>query len=157
MVVKLIIEIIFVAGALGSLFYFLKTQVVKITMDYLKISYQFLPFSRKILLTDILKFSQTSKPVKYSSGIFEKQKTIHNIFETTIFLKENITVKTMSLDNTEYKEILRLVEKIKRGEGNINQRKTNFAHFVFENFSMILFLIICCILVFGLSNALLNN
>ena len=157
MVTKLIIEIIFATGALGSLFYFLKTKTIKITEDYLKISYLFLPISKKILLEDIVGFSQISKPVKYSKGLFDKQKTIHNIFETKIILKENIIVKTTSIDNFELKEVQKIVEKIKRGESNFTSRNLNFVEFVFQNITMVLFLIICLVLIIGLSNALINK
>lgn len=157
MVAKLIIEIIFATGALGSLFYFLKTQTIKITEDYLKISYLFLPISKKILLEDIVGFSQISKPVKYSKGLFDKQKTIHNIFETKIILKENIIVKTMSIDNFELKEVQKIIEKIKRGESKFTSRNLNFVEFVFQNITMVLFLIICLVLIIGLSNALINK
>ncbi|MEN4762261.1 hypothetical protein ABEG63_18175 [Chryseobacterium sp. C39-AII1] len=41
---------------------------MKATQDNLIISYQFLPFSKKILIEDIKEFKQLPKPVKYSDG-----------------------------------------------------------------------------------------
>lgn len=150
-----IIDFIFLVVASGSLFYVLKTQIIKITQNYLIVSYQFLPFSRKILLEDIKGFKQIPKPVKYSKG-FEKPTTVYTIFETFIFLKNGKEIRTYALTDFEFKEVRKLVEKIKRKEGDIEGKALTPAEFVFQNLSVILFLIICLLLIIGLSNALIN-
>lgn len=152
-----IIDSIFLVCSLGSLFYFLKTQIVKITENHLIVSYQFLPFSRKILIDNIKSFKQASKPVKYSRGLFYTVETVHTIFETFIILKNNKEVKTYALNDFEFNEVRKLVEKIKRGEGSLNVDKLTTVEFVFQNLSIILFLIICLFLILGLSNALINE
>lgn len=151
-----IIGSIFLLGALASLFYFLKTQIIKITESDLIVSYQFLPFSRKVLLDSIKEFKQTPKPVKYSKG-FEKSKTIYTMFETFIILKNGSTIRTYALNDFEFEEIKKLVEKIKRKEGKLKVNSLTTAEFIFQNLSMVLFLIICLFLILGLSNALINN
>lgn len=156
-IVPHIIVSIFLFFALASLFYFLRTQIIIVTKNHLIVSYQFLPFSKKVLLDDIQGFKQTPKPVKYSRGLFEKQKIVYTMFETFIILKNDLKIRTYSLNDFEFNEIRKLVEKIKRGEGKYETEKSTGANFVFQNFSIILFLIICLFLVFGLSNALINK
>ncbi|WP_415326186.1 hypothetical protein [Chryseobacterium sp. MMS23-Vi53] len=151
-----ILDSIFLIFALGSLFYFLKTQIIKITKNYLIISYQFLPFSRKILLEDIKKFKQIPRPVKYSKG-FDKPTTFYTIFETLIILKNGKEIRTYALSDFEFIEVRKLMEKLKRNEGTFEVDKLTTAEFIFRNLSVVLFLIICLILIIGLSNALINN
>jgi len=155
-IIVYVIDLIFLIFSLGSLFYFLKTQIIKVTENHLIVSYQFLPFSKKVLLNDINGFKQIPKPVKYSKG-FEKPQTIYTIFETFIILKNKNDIKTYALDDFEFNEVRKLVEKIKRREGKLEVKKLTTVEFIFQNFSVILFLIICLILVLGLSNALINN
>lgn len=151
-----IINSIFLLFASGSLFYFLKTQIIKITPDYLMVSYQFLPFSRKILLEDIVGFKQIPRPVKYSKG-FEKQTTVYTIFETFIILKNGKKIRNYALNDFELKEVRKLIEKIKRKECTFDVKTLTAAEFVFQNLPVTLFLIICLFLIAGLSNALINN
>ena len=151
-----IIDSIFLLVASGSLFYFLKTQVIKITPNYLIVSYQFLPFSRKISLEDIRDFKQIPRPVKYSKG-FEKQTTVYTIFETFIILKNDKEIRTYALNDFEFREVRKLIEKIKRKEGTFEVKTLTPSEFVFQNLSVILFLIICLFLIAGLSNALINK
>ncbi|MCU7618520.1 hypothetical protein NZ698_15080 [Chryseobacterium sp. PBS4-4] len=122
-IVVYVIDFIFLIGSLGSLFYFLKTQIIKVTENYLILSYQFLPFSRKILINQIKGFKQKSKPVKYSKGLFDKAETVHTIFETFIILKNNEKIRTYSLTDFEFYEVRKLVEKIKRGIGHFDVEK----------------------------------
>lgn len=151
-----IIDSIFLLVASGSLFYFLKTQVIKITPNYLIVSYQFLPFSRKISLEDIRDFKQIPRPVKYSKG-FENQTTVYTIFETFIILKNDKEIRTYALNDFEFREVRKLIEKVKRKEGTFEVKTLTTSEFVFQNLSVILFLIICLFLIAGLSNALINN
>lgn len=150
------IDSVFLLIALGSLFYFLKTQVIKITHNDLIVSYQFLPFSRKISLEDIMGFKQIPRPVKYSKG-FEKQKTVYTIFETFIILKNGKEIRTYALNDSEFREVRKLVEKIRRKEGNLEVDTLTTGEFAFQNLSVILFLIICLFLIAGLLNALMSN
>lgn len=150
------IDSVFLLIALGSLFYFLKTQIIKITSNELIVSYQFLPFSRKISLEDIMGFKQIPRPVKYSKG-FEKPKTVYTVFETFIILKNGKEIRTYALNDSEFREVRKLVEKIRRKEGNLEVDPLTTGEFVFQNLSVILFLIICLFLIAGLSNALINN
>jgi len=78
-IIVYVIDLIFLIFSLGSLFYFLKTQIIKVTENHLIVSYQFLPFSKKVLLNDINGFKQIPNPVKYSKG-FEKPQTIYTMF-----------------------------------------------------------------------------
>lgn len=151
-----VIDFIFLLGSIGSLFYFLKTQIIKITENHLIVAYQFLPFSKKVLINNIKNFKQIPKPVKYSNG-FEKPQTIYTIFETSIILKSNNDIKTYALNDFEFKEVKKLVEKIKRREGEFEAIKLSTSEFISRNFSILLFLIICLILIVGLSNALINK
>lgn len=155
-IVVYIMESVFLLFALGSLFYFLKTQIIKITQNHLIVSYQFLPSSKKISLDDIMGFKQIPRPVKYSKG-FEKQTTVYTIFETFIILKNGKEIKTYALDDFEFREVRKLVEKIKRKESTFEVNTLTAAEFVFQNLSVILFLIICLFLIIGLSDALINN
>lgn len=151
-----IIDSIFLLFASGSLFYFLKTQIIKVTPNYLIVSYQFLPFSRKISHEDIRGFKQIPRPVKYSKG-FEKQTTVYTIFETFIILKNDKKIRTYALNDFEFREVRKLIEKIKRKEGTFEVKTLTTSEFVFQNLSVILFLIICLFLIAGLSNALINK
>lgn len=150
------IDSVFLLIALGSLFYFLKTQIIKITHNDLIVSYQFLPFSRKISLEDITGFKQIPRPVKYSKG-FEKSKTVYTVFETFIILKNGKEIRTYALNDSEFREVRKLVEKIRRKEGNLEVDPLTTGEFAFQNLSVILFLIICLFLIAGLLNALMNN
>jgi len=109
-IVVYILISIFLIGALGSLFYFLKTEIMKATQDNLIISCQFLPFSKKILIEDIKEFKQLPKPVKYSDG-FGKPKTVYTIFETSIILKNRKEIKTYALNDSEFIEVKKLMRK----------------------------------------------
>jgi len=152
-----VVDFVFLAFSLGSLFYFLKTQVVKLTNKHLIISYQFLPFSTKALIDDIIGFTQTPKPVTYSNSLFDEGSKIHTIFETFINLKNGDKIKTYSLNEFDFKEVRKLTEKIKRGEGKFEINKMTKIEFIIENIPILMFLIICLILIFGLSNALIFN
>lgn len=151
-----IIDSIFSLGALGALFYFLKTQIIKVTENNLIVSYQFLPFSKKISLEEIKEFKQVPKPVKYSKG-FDKPTTVYTMFETFIILNNNKKIRTYALNDFEFKEVRKLIEKIKRKEGDFEMDTFATTQFLFQNLSIVLFLIICLFLIFGLSNALINN
>lgn len=155
-IIMYVIDFIFFLGSIGSLYYFLKTQIIKITINHLIVSYQFLPFSQKVLIDDIEGFKQIAKPVKYSKG-FDTPQTVHTIFETFIILKNKNDIKTYALNDFEFKEVRRLVEKIKRKEGKLEVKKLTAVEFIFQNLSIIIFLIICLILILGLSNALINK
>ncbi len=150
-----VIDFVFLIFSLGSLYYFLKTQIVKLTNKHLIISYQFLPFSKKILIEDIKGFIQTSKPVTYSNSLFDKGSKIHTIFETLINLKNGEKIKTYSLNDYDFKEIMKLTEKIKRGESKFQVEKISNIELVIQNIPMIMFLVMMLILIGGLYNALI--
>ena len=152
-----VIDFVFLIFSLGSLYYFLKTQIVKLTNKHLIISYQFLPFSKKILIEDIKGFIQTQKSIIYSNRLFDKGLEIYTIFEIFINLKDGKKIKTYSLSDYDYKEIQKLTEKIKRGEGKFQVEKISNIELVIKNIPMILFLIMMFILIGGLSNALIFN
>lgn len=152
-----VIDFVFLIFSLGSLYYFLKTQIVTLTNKHLIISYQFLPFSKKVLIEDIIGFIQIPKQVTYSNNLFDKGSKIHTIFETFINLKNGKKIKTYSLSNYDFKEIQKLTEKIKRGESKFQVEKISNIELVIQNIPMILFLIMTLILIAGLSNALIFN
>lgn len=152
-----ILSSIFSIGTLGCLFYFFKTQIIKLTDKSLIISYQFLPSSKKILIEDILGFTQTAKPIIYSNSLFDKGSTVHTIFETFINLKNGKKIKTYSLSEYDFKEVRKLVEKIKRGESKFEIIKLSTIEFLVQNLSVLLFLIVCLILIAVLSEALIFN
>ncbi len=151
------ISSVFFIGAIGCLFYFLSTQIIKLTNKNLIISYQFLPFSKKILIDDIVNFKQKSLPVKHSRYLFDKGKTVHNFFETLIDLENGGVIKIYSLNEFDFKEIQKLIGKIRRGESTLQVEKISKIELVIQNIPLILFLIMLVILIGGLSNALVFN
>ena len=146
---------IFFIGALGCLFYFLKTQIVKLTNKNLIISYQFLPLSKKLLIDDIVNFKQKPLPVKHSRYLFDKGSTVHTFFETLVKLNNGKMIKTYSLSDYDFKEIQKLIEKIRRGENKLQVEKISNIELVIQNIPMIMFLVMMIILIGGLSNALI--
>lgn len=151
------ISSVFFIGAIGCLFYFLKTQIIKLTNKNLIISYQFLPFSKKLLIDDIVNFKQKPLPVKHSRYLLDKGKTVHNFFETLIDLEDGGVIKIYSLSEFDFKEIQRLIETIRRGESKFHAEKISNFELVTQNIPLILFLIMMVILIGGLSNALVFN
>lgn len=156
-IIIFIILLGFTFGSLGCLFYFLKTQIIRLTKKHLIISYQFLPFSKKILIEDIVRFNQIPKPVTFSRNLFDKGTIIHTMFETSVNLKNGKSIKTYSLNEFDFNEIRKLIEKVKRGESKIKIEKLTTRELIFQNLTVILFSIIMLILIIGLSNALING
>lgn len=152
-----ILSSIFSIGALGCLFCFFKTQIIKLTNKSLIISYQFLPFSKKILIEDIVNFKQKPLPVKRSRYLFDKGTTVHTFFETLVKLKNDKEIKIYSLSEFDFKKIRRLMEKIERGQNQLEVDELAPVDFFSQNLSIIMFLIMMLILIGGLSKALIFN
>lgn len=156
-IVFYVIISIFSIGSLGCLFYFLKTQIIKLTNNSLIISYQFLPFSKIIPIEDIEKLSQEPRPVKYSRYAFDKGTTVHTFFETFVSLRNGEIIKTYSISEFEFKEIKKILDKFEINESLVEFKRQTSKQIISQNLSIILFLIMILILIAGLSNALIFN
>ena len=139
---------------LGCLYYLFKIQILTLTKENLVLSYLFFPYKIKIKFDDIKQIRQISKEVKTSGTLFSEGIHITNSFETYIDLENGKSIKTYALNKYEYQEVLKLIRKIKTGEGKLEVNKLPKILFFIENISAFLFIILSLILIIGLSNAL---
>lgn len=153
----LAIIIVFLVIILGALFYLLKIQILRLTNEHLVLSYLFFPYKIKIKFDDIKQIRQISKEVKTSGTLFSEGIHITNSFETYIDLENGKSIKTFALNKYEYQEVLKLIRKLKTGEGKLEEHKQSWIIFLLENFIALVFLILVLVLTIGLSNALFFN
>ena len=153
----LAIIIVFLVTILGALFYLLKIQILRLTNEHLVLSYLFFPYKIKIKFDDIKQIRQISKDVKTSGTLFSEGTHITNSFKTYIDLENGKSIKTYVLNKYEYQEVLKLIRKLKTGEGKLEDCKLSFIFFFIENISAFLFLILALVLIIGLSIALFFN
>ena len=153
----LAIIIVFLVTILGALFYLLKIQILRLTNEHLVLSYLFFPYKIKIKFDDIKQIRQISKEVKTSGTLFSEGTHITNSFETYIDLENGKSIKTYALNKYEYQEVLKLIRKLKTGEGKLEDCKLPRILYFIENISAFLFLILALVLITGLSNALFFN
>ena len=153
----LAIIIVFLVTILGALFYLLKIQILTLTNEHLVLSYLFFPYKIKIKFDDIKQIRQISKEVKTSGTLFSEGSHITNSFETYIDLESGKSIKTYALNKYEYQEVLKLIRKLKTGEGKLEDWKLPRILYFIENISAFLFLILALVLITGLSNALFFN
>jgi len=147
----------FLVIILGALFYLLKIQILRLTNEHLVLSYLFFPYKIKIKFDDIKQIRQISKEVKTSGTLFSEGIHITNSFETYIDLENGKSIKTFALNKYEYQEVLKLIRKLKTGEGKLEDFKLSRILYFIENISAFLFLILALVLIIGLSNALFFN
>ena len=140
---------------LGSLYYLLKTQILTMTKENLVLSYLFFPYKIKVKFDEIKQIRQISKEVKTSGTFFSEGIHLTNSFETYIDLENGKVIKTFALNKYEFQEVLKLLRKLKTGEGKLNSFKLPKILFLIENISAILFIIIFLVIVSGLSYNLL--
>ena len=142
---------------LGCLYYLFKIQILTLTKENLVLSYLFFPYKIKIKFDDIKQIRQISKEVKTSGTLFSEGTHITNSFETYIDLENGKSIKTYALNKYEYQEVLKLIRKLKTGEGKLEDCKLPRILYFIENISAFLFLILALVLITGLSNALFFN
>jgi len=142
---------------LGCLYYLFKIQILTLTKENLVLSYLFFPYKIKIKFDDIKQIRQISKEVKTSGTLFSEGIHITNSFETYIDLENGKSIKTYALNKYEYQEVLKLIRKLKTGEGKLEDCKLPRILYFIENISAFLFLILALVLITGLSNALFFN
>lgn len=147
----------FLVIILGALFYLLKIQILTLTNEHLVLSYLFFPYKIKIKFDDIKQIRQISKEVKTSGTLFSEGTHITNSFKTYIDLENGKSIKTYALNKYEYQEVLKLIRKLKTGEGKLEDFKLSRILYFIENISAFLFLILALVLIIGLSNALFFN
>ena len=147
----------FLVIILGALFYLLKIQILTLTNEHLVLSYLFFPYKIKIKFDDIKQIRQISKEVKTSGTLFSEGTHITNSFKTYIDLENGKSIKTYALNKYEYQEVLKLIRKLKTGEGKLEDWKLPRILYFIENISAFLFLILALVLITGLSNALFFN
>ncbi len=147
----------FLVIILGALFYLLKIQILTLTNEHLVLSYLFFPYKIKIKFDDIKQIRQISKEVKTSGTLFSEGTHITNSFKTYIDLENGKSIKTYALNKYEYQEVLKLIRKLKTGEGKLEDCKLSRILYFIENISAFLFLILALVLITGLSNALFFN
>ena len=147
----------FLVIILGALFYLLKIQILRLTNEHLVLSYLFFPYKIKIKFDDIKQIRQISKEVKTSGTLFSEGTHITNSFETYIDLENGKSIKTYALNKYEYQEVLKLIRKLKTGEGKLEDWKLPRILYFIENISAFLFLILALVLITGLSNAVFFN
>ncbi|WDT67084.1 hypothetical protein [Cloacibacterium sp. TD35] len=155
--IVLIITSLFGIMILGCLYYLLKIQILTLTKENLVLSYLFFPYKIKIKFDDIKQIRQISKEVKTSGTLFSEGIHITNSFETYIDLENGKSIKTYALNKYEYQEVLKLIRKLKTGEGKLEVYKQSWIIFLLENFIALVFLILVLVLTIGLSNALFFN
>ncbi|PPZ91765.1 hypothetical protein C3729_06790 [Cloacibacterium normanense] len=147
----------FLVIILGALFYLLKIQILTLTNEHLVLSYLFFPYKIKIKFDDIKQIRQISKEVKTSGTLFSEGTHITNSFKTYIDLENGKSIKTYALNKYEYQEVLKLIRKLKTGEGKLEDWKLPRILYFIENISAFLFLILALVLITGLSNAVFFN
>ena len=147
----------FLVIILGALFYLLKIQILTLTNEHLVLSYLFFSYKIKIKFDDIKQIRQISKEVKTSGTLFSEGTHITNSFKTYIDLENGKSIKTYALNKYEYQEVLKLIRKLKTGEGKLEDWKLPRILYFIENISAFLFLILALVLITGLSNALFFN
>lgn len=147
----------FLVIILGALFYLLKIQILTLTNEHLVLSYLFFPYKIKIKFDDVKQIRQISKEVKTSGTLFSEGTHITNSFKTYIDLENGKSIKTYALNKYEYQEVLKLIRKLKTGEGKLEDWKLPRILYFIENISAFLFLILALVLITGLSNALFFN
>lgn len=147
----------FLVIILGALFYLLKIQILTLTNEHLVLLYLFFPYKIKIKFDDIKQIRQISKEVKTSGTLFSEGTHITNSFKTYIDLENGKSIKTYALNKYEYQEVLKLIRKLKTGEGKLEDWKLPRILYFIENISAFLFLILALVLITGLSNAVFFN
>lgn len=150
----LVIIIGFFVIILGALFYLLQIQIITITKENLILSYLFFPMKTKLKYDEIKQIRQIAKEVKTSGTLFSEGVHVTNSYETFIDLQNGKSIKTLALNKYEYQEVLKLIRRIKTGEGKLEAYKLPKILFFIENISAFLFIILSLILIIGLSNAL---
>ena len=125
------------------------------TKENLVLSYLFFPYKIKIKFDEIKQIRQISKEVKTSGTLFSEGIHLTNSFETYIDLENGKVIKTFALNKYEFQEVLKLLRRLKTGEGKLNSFKLPKILFLIENISAILFIIIFLVIVSGLSYNLL--
>ena len=130
----LAIIIVFLVTILGALFYLLKIQILTLTTEHLVLSYLFFLYKIKIKFVNIKQFRQISKEVKTSGTLFSEGTHITNSFETYIDLENAKSITTYALNKYEYKEVLKLIRKLKTSEGKLEVHKQSWIIFLLENF-----------------------
>ena len=153
--IVLILILFFLVIIIGCFYYLLKTQILTITKDNLVLSYIFFPFKMKIKFYEVKQIRQISKEVKTSGTLFSEGIHLTNSFETYIDLENGKSIKTFALNKYEFQEVLKLLRKLKTGEGKLNAYKLPKILFLIENISAILFIITFLVIFLGLSYNLL--
>ena len=108
------------------------------TKENLVLSYLFFPYKIKIKFDEIKQIRQISKEVKTYGTLFSEGIHLTNSFETYIDLENGKSIKTFALNKYEFQEVLKLLRKLKTGEGKLNSFKLHKILFIPQQFFQLL-------------------